>query len=286
METENDLLGRAPDKIQKEKIQEEIKPNSFSVLDNKDIEILRLIEESQKKLHFLYKQFFIFLISIVSGMVIIWASYAVFASGNQFIFILCLILSVLAGIFFIFSSVLSIIKLIWDRRRLKEWLVQKFSNNYIVANFWTASKRIKQHIYLVKHEVEIYHEKDLYIINKDNIWHDNRRRPNIYFVEGYPNSININLSDDIKKYNETDVELRNQVKNKKGDLIDLAFDADGLRSYKNTAWVKELLKEDGDNNPIMIILIILVVIIIGIFIFMIWKSSQPVAIIAQNVTNI
>ncbi len=272
----------------KEKKEESNKKNIDKKISRLEVDkkIIELLELSSHKLHIFYRQFiFISLLTII----ILVLTYIIYFAIDQKTFInavIVVVITVLCILFFAFSGVIGGIKLIKDRRKILGKLIKKFSNNYVIANFFDSSKRLRKEVCLIRNGREIYIKNKLHIINYECIWLDDNRQPNIFFYTEIPNSIDFRFNTHIKKFRDVKGKERLFVTDTQGLPIDVAFDSESLKRFKEDTFATNIIKGEKPKPALTIIIIIVAVIVVILLIaiaFKLYGGSVPVPSTVQNI---
>ena len=235
-------------KINLENSETKTENKTFTALDENDKKILELLESSRKKLHILYKQFFI---SLIFTLIIYAFDYFLYITyeATTIIVVIIIISGLTATILLLFSSFIAVVRLWWDRNKLKAILIQRFSDSFVLGIWIDNTRRIHKQICLVKNNKEIFYNKGLYLINPINVYTDEKKIPNLLYTVGNAESIKIN------------------------NTIAISNDAQGLKDYRDAKFVSELMKESGNMGTSNILFIILGVIALLVLIFIAFKVS-------------
>lgn len=238
------------------------KNDKYSALSELDIRAIEILEETNKKLHFLYRQFF----KTLLFSLIVWIIFGIvyFVTEKSFtVMVITITLVVLSLIFLMFSSFLSIVRLWWDRKVLISKLYERFSNNYIIGNWWDNSKRIKKQLCLIDKDNKILYDGGLYDVQYNCVWLDDRKRPNSFYYKNNSVPLQINPNSVVET------------------------DARGLKSFRDTTFTNEII-EGNIGNPLnfkIVLIIVGVLVVLGI-IFIIISSSTGNPILLRNSTII
>lgn len=232
----------------------------FTALSNEDIELLDMLKEKKEKLSILYRQFFFaFGITLtISGIGFLWFfNYSQRTFVNTLILIAILALSV---VFLLFSSALALIKLWFDKRAIYYRIITRFTNRWLIGNFFDSARRMESAICLIRPDGIISYDKHSYIIDWQNIYYDEKRRPNILFPKNSALSVRID---------------NNKI---------VTADSKVLEEWRNTDFdIKELrVNVNSGNNNLLYIIIGVVIVVVLIYI----ATKTGNTTIVQNVTKV
>lgn len=214
------------------------------------------------------KIFRIYIILSFNIVVVLGLCIFFYSIKQIILFILC----ILFGFpIFVLSLLFYLIKLYRDKNKIKGFLINKLSKNFINAYFFTQNRKIKKLIFRVSGN-EIIYNNGLYIIDEKCVWYNTDKEPIIFYLENIPNPIKFNFMKYIKKYDSA--KIKSEVLDDNLELLDLSYSSDGIQKFKKDKLFSELHKSETlINTSLLFGLIILVIIVIAIILI----TRQPSA---------
>lgn len=253
----------------------EEKEDNTTALSQNDLYFIEKIEEINSKIHVIYKQFLIIFLICLTSLISVLVWFFLYLGKKEFLHIIILVVVIILSIVFtLFSGLVTLIKLILDRRKIYAKLIRKFSTNFIIANFWNGGKRFYQETCLIKNNAKIIASTGVYLINQSCAWIDHNRRINLFYFEGVPNPINLNFEKNLSAYKNANVLERKNLKDSYGNLLDVGFDSQSLKIFEDNITMNQLVKEKGDFPFSTILIIIFAIIIIGVLVFIAYSLTQ------------
>lgn len=168
---------------------------------------------------------------------------------------------------FLGSNAITLIKLYRDRNKIKNFLIKKVAQRFIIANFYTDDKKFKSVCFLVSGN-EFNYGKNTYLVDNETIWYDIDKNANIFYREGIPNPIILNFNKMIDRYNAS--LDKTKVYDDEGNLLDLSYSSETLQKFKKDKIFSELHSEGFKDLALpiiifvgMLILIIIIVVFTG-----------------------
>lgn len=199
------------------------------------------------KLHIRYGLpfFIITIIFIVDFLTIGFAYYNLFT-------ILFIIFTL--PVFFILFLYLAV-RLFLDRRKINKKIIPVFTKNFIILNFLTNNKKIIEILSLINSDgISTTVGKRDYMIDKEEIWYDEKNYPNSFYFPELPNPLRISAKTTIENYfkliNSPDFDLSKAIE------TDIAFSSTNLQLFKKDKIFTDLNKrEDFVDSKFMYLLI-------------------------------
>ena len=222
---------------------EDFKP-SFNDKEKKDISKYNF-KTNYKKTIFFYLGMGLNILLPIIGWAYFTLRYVLFAKPFTFWIIVFMVIAIPV---FLSGIVGLAIKLFFDRKKISDKVTELLSKNYIIADFYTSSKRIISAVRPINSDgISFSIGKREYTVDKEEIWYDSKKRPHSFYLPELPTPIKFNFAKTIGAYFEKVKEARkdktalyqNTVEN------DLAFSSLNLQLLKKDKIFKDLNTQEG-----------------------------------------
>lgn len=214
---------------------------------------------------------------IIFGIIIGILATLYFMGTDKFLMLILITLSIPPCIiFFIYVTV----RLIIDRKRIKEAVVPIFSKNFIIANFFLTQKRIKKVLFFINEDGKSFNDgTKKYIVDREKVWLDDLNRPNSYYIPNLPNPLSFNFNGlfieyakAIRKFSISEKIEDLIVYDYEGKPIDVSYSSENLEGLKRDKFLTEMHRDPNATKEVMKIvyglfgIITLIIILFIIFI--------------------
>lgn len=245
--------------MKKKKIDVPIFPGYEIEIDNNDIPKQKIQEKPFKPKP---KGRYFYIIPIITILLSILIGVLLFLFNVKLLY--KILYFVIAFPFFSLGSLMFLIKVYMDRRKILGKAITTLSKNFIVANFFRENKRIDKVPRLVNDDgLTFNYKKGIYTIDRETIWYDDNNFPNAYYIEGLPNPILFGFDKDIKNFIKKFISdnPRNE-----GELIDLSFSSKTLQLFKKDKIFAEFSRNPDAEKTSLILMGVVALSIIAIVI--------------------
>lgn len=99
------------------------------------------------------------------------------------------------------ATVFLIVKLIYDKNQISNFLIKAIRRNFLIANFYTSNKKILKKVVLLDNDgISFKIKEQTYIVDNEKIWFDEEKNPNSFYVWDLPNPIDFKFNLETKKF--------------------------------------------------------------------------------------
>lgn len=169
---------------------------------------------------------------------------------------------------------------LFDFGNLKSFIFKFFKDNYLIANFYTSSKKLISKVVFLNREGTFFiYQNGLYLVNPECIWLDNDKNPNSFYKLNQPNPLKFNFNYNVKKFHKA---LNDSIEkgiffpplDDEGEEIIIGYDSVSIKKFNDEKVLKDFHQDPEQNKIIMMLIggmvilgVIFVAIIFGILIF-------------------